>query len=82
LKYSSVVVFLFPQKVCRQLSCSLFYRPSRTFARRVLCSSSGILLSLFFRSEWQSLLTEELFGLEHFAMSFRLQEKFVERCFQ
>jgi hypothetical protein len=36
----------------------------------------------FFRSEWQSLLTEELFDLEHFAMSFRLQEKFVERCFQ
>jgi len=33
----------------------------------------------FFRSEWQSLLIEELFGLEHFAMSFWLQEKFVER---
>jgi len=61
LKYSSVV----PQKSAGNCLARSSIRPSRTSARCVLLLFFQVFFSFFFRSEWQSLLIEELFGLEH-----------------
>jgi hypothetical protein len=52
-------------KVCRQLSCSLFYSSFSDICAMCPLLFFQVFFSFFFRSEWQSLLIEELFGLEH-----------------
>jgi hypothetical protein len=78
LKYSSVV----PQKSAGNCLARSSIRPSRTSARCVLCSSFRFSSLFFLGLNGRVFLLKSCSVWNTLCNVFRLQEKFVERCFQ